>query len=292
MYDVIIIGGGVVGCAVARELSRYRVKTLLLEKTNDICNGQSKANTAIIHGGYDAKPGTLKAKFNVLGNAMFDRIHEELDVPVQWNTSLVVSFSLEDHPALEKLLEQGRQNGCRGELRIIDEAELRQREPNVGQEAKEALLVGAGGIVCPYELTVAFAENAAKNGVEEKILFAEGDLFRAKTKSEKSLSRRSYDIICANPPYVPTAEIEELEPEVRDHDPLLALDGGADGLDFYRRLAKDAPAHLNEGGKILLEIGCGQGADVIRIFAETGWREGRVEQDLSGRDRVFSALKP
>lgn len=135
-------------------------------------------------------------------------------------------------------------------------------------------------------------ENAAKNGVEEKILFAEGDLFRAKTKSEKSLSRRSYDIICANPPYVPTAEIEELEPEVRDHDPLLALDGGADGLDFYRRLAKDAPAHLNEGGKILLEIGCEQGADVIRIFAEAGWREGRVEQDLSGRDRVFSALKP
>ncbi len=135
-------------------------------------------------------------------------------------------------------------------------------------------------------------ENAAKNGVEEKILFAEGDLFRAKTKSEKSLSRRSYDIICANPPYVPTAEIEELEPEVRDHDPLLALDGGADGLDFYRRLAKDAPAHLNEGGKILLEIGCGQGADVIRIFTEAGWREGRVEQDLSGRDRVFSALKP
>ncbi|MBR4164896.1 MAG: peptide chain release factor N(5)-glutamine methyltransferase [Lachnospiraceae bacterium] len=135
-------------------------------------------------------------------------------------------------------------------------------------------------------------ENAAKNGAEEKILFAEGDLFRAKTKSEKSLSRRSYDIICANPPYVPTAEIEELEPEVRDHDPLLALDGGADGLDFYRRLAKDAPAHLNEGGKILLEIGCEQGADVIRIFAEAGWREGRVEQDLSGRDRVFSALKP
>ena len=135
-------------------------------------------------------------------------------------------------------------------------------------------------------------ENAAKNGVEEKILFAEGDLFRAKTKSEKSLSRRSYDIICANPPYVPTAEIEELEPEVRDHDPLLALDGGADGLDFYRRLAKDAPAHLNEGGKILLEIGCGQGADVIRIFTEAGWREGRVEQDLSGRDRVFSPRSP
>ena len=165
IYDVIIIGGGVVGCGTARELTRRRARVLLIEKTNDICNGQSKANTAIIHGGYDAKPGTLKAKFNVLGNAMFDQLHEELDVPVAWNSSLVVSFSLDGRAALEKLLDQGRKNGCRGELRIIDEKELREREPNVGSEAKEALLVGAGGIVCPYELTVAYAENAAKNGV-------------------------------------------------------------------------------------------------------------------------------
>ena len=165
-FDVIIIGGGVVGCAVARELSRYQTKTLLLEKTNDICNGQSKANSAILHGGYDAKPGTLKAKFNVLGNAMFDRIHEELDVPVQWNTSLVVSFNKDDHPALEKLLQQGIDNGCRGELRIIGEEELRRREPNLGSTACEALLVGSGGIVCPYELTAAYAENAAMNGAE------------------------------------------------------------------------------------------------------------------------------
>ena len=166
MYDVIIIGGGVVGCAIARELTRYKGKILLLEKSNDICNGQSKANTAIIHGGYDAKPGSLKAKFNVLGNAMFDKLHEELDVPVQWNTSLVVSFNKEDHPALQKLLDQGIANGCRGELRIIDEKELREREPNVGSTACEALLVGAGGIVCPYELTTAYAENAAMNGAE------------------------------------------------------------------------------------------------------------------------------
>ena len=135
-------------------------------------------------------------------------------------------------------------------------------------------------------------ENAAKNGVEEKILFAEGDLFRAKTNSGKSLMRRSYDIICANPPYIPTAEIDGLEPEVRDHDPLLALDGGADGLDFYRRLAKDAAAHLNANGRIVLEIGCEQGADVVRLFEEAGWKEGRVEKDLAGRDRVFSARRP
>lgn len=166
MYDVIIIGGGVVGCAVARYMSRFQSKTLLLEKTNDICNGQSKANTAIIHGGYDCKPGTLKAKFNVEGNGMFQQLHEELDFPIKWNTSLIVSFNLDDHPAVEKLLEQGKKNNCRGELRIIDEEELRRREPNVGKDAKEALLVGSGGICCPYEMTIAFAENAAMNGVE------------------------------------------------------------------------------------------------------------------------------
>ena len=165
MYDVILIGGGVVGCAVARYLSRFKAHVLLLEKTNDICNGQSKANTAIIHGGYDAKPGTLKAKFNVAGNAMFEALHSELDFPVQWNTSLVVSFTGDGHNTLERLLSQGRENGCRGELRIIDEQELRSREPHIGREAKEALLVGSGGICCPYEMTVALAENAAMNGV-------------------------------------------------------------------------------------------------------------------------------
>ena len=189
LYDVIIIGGGVVGCGTARELMRRQARVLLLEKTNDICNGQSKANTAIIHGGYDAKPGTLKAKFNVLGNAMFDQLHEELDVPVQWNTSLVVSFQEDGHVALEKLLDQGIQNGVRGELRIIDEAELRRREPNVGSEAKEALLVGAGGIVCPYELTIAYAENAAKNGAEF--------LRNAEVTEVKKLSNGHWQVISA-----------------------------------------------------------------------------------------------
>jgi len=164
MVDVIIIGGGVVGCAVARELSRYSLNIALLEKTDDISNGQSKANTAIIHGGYDAHPGTQKAKFNVLGNKMYDQICEELDVPYKWNTSLVVSFSPEDHESLEALKRQGIENGVPG-LSIIGQDELRKREPNIGSTACEALLVTNGGIVCPYELTEAFAENAAMNGV-------------------------------------------------------------------------------------------------------------------------------
>lgn len=168
MYDIIIIGGGVVGCAVARYLARFNAKTMLLEKTNDICNGQSKANTAIIHGGYDCKPNTLKAKFNVEGNAMFEQLRNELDFPVKWNTSLVVSFSYDDRPTLEKLRQQGIENKCRGELRIIPQEELRALEPNVGEKACEALLVGAGGICCPYEMTVALAENAAINGVTFK----------------------------------------------------------------------------------------------------------------------------
>lgn len=165
MYDVLIIGGGVVGCAVARELSRYRLKILLLEKSFDICAGQSKANTAIIHGGYDAKPGTLKAKYNVAGNLMFDRICSELEVPYKWNTSLVVSFNEEDDPKLNELLERGEKNGVK-KLSIIGADEIRRREPNVSKKATKALLVETGGIVCPYGLTFAYAENAAENGVE------------------------------------------------------------------------------------------------------------------------------
>lgn len=164
MQDVIIIGGGVIGCAVARELARYRADVLLLEKTADICNGQSKANTAIVHGGYDALPGTNKAKYNVLGNRLFPEICEELDVPFMRNTSLVVSFSPDGRAMLETLLARGRKNGVAG-LSILTRDALHRREPNLSADACEALLVEAGGICCPYELAQAYAENAALNGV-------------------------------------------------------------------------------------------------------------------------------
>ena len=164
-YDVIVIGGGVVGCATARELSKYNLKIALLEKSVDICAGQSRANTAIIHGGYDAKPGTKKAYYNVKGNGMFDEICGELDVPHEWNTSLVVSFSQEEDPQIDELYQRGLLNGVPG-LEIIDHDEIMRREPNINPEAHRALLVNNGGIVCPYELTTAYAENAAVNGVE------------------------------------------------------------------------------------------------------------------------------
>ena len=165
MLDVIIIGGGVVGCTVARNLARYDLKVALLEKAADICEGQSKANTAIVHGGYDAKPHTRKAKYNVLGNKMYAKVCSELDVPLKWNTSLVVSFSEDGTKSLEELKDQGEINGV-SKLSIIGKDELRKREPNIGATACAALLVETGGIVCPYQLTVANAENAAENGVK------------------------------------------------------------------------------------------------------------------------------
>lgn len=186
MKDVVIIGGGVIGCAVARELSRYKLEVALLEKSEDICDGQSKANTAIVHGGYDAVPNTLKAKFNVLGNKMFDRIAKELNVPFERNTSMVLSFSDndEDKSHLRDLKQQGELNGVEG-LEIIDAKEVRRREPNVSGEVHEALLVPNGGIVCPYELTQAYAENAAENGVE---------FFRNAQVTDITLENGVYDI--------------------------------------------------------------------------------------------------
>ena len=164
-YDVIIIGGGVVGCAVSRELTKYDLKVALLEKSVDICAGQSKANTAIIHGGYDAKPGTKKAYYNVLGNKMFGKVCEELDVPHEWNSSLVVSFAPDQDGKISELYERGQKNGVPG-LGIIDHDEIMRREPNINPEARLALDVQNGGICCPYELTIAFAENAARNGAD------------------------------------------------------------------------------------------------------------------------------
>ncbi len=166
MRDVIIIGAGVIGCATARELSRRKLDILVVDQASDVADGGcSKANTAIVHGGYDAKSGTLKAKYNVAGNAMFDAISQELEVPFERNGSLVVAFEGDDLSGLEELKARGETNGVPG-LEILNQAALQAKEPNIGPTAVAALWVPTGGIVCPYELTVAYAENAAANGVQ------------------------------------------------------------------------------------------------------------------------------
>lgn len=165
MYDVVIIGAGVNGCAIARELARYQLKTAVLERCADLCEGTSKANSGIVHAGHDAKTGTLKAQLNVAGSRMMKALSEELDFPYQQNGSLVLCFDEQDRDKLEELKKRGEANGVEN-LRIIEREELLALEPQIGERAVAALLAPSGGIVCPFGLTIALAENAAVNGVE------------------------------------------------------------------------------------------------------------------------------
>lgn len=165
MYDVAIIGAGVVGSAIAKELSKYRVKACVLEREEDVCCGTSKANSAIVHAGFDAIPGTLKAKLNVRGNEMMDDLAKELDFPFKRNGSLVVCTAGQNPANLEKLMERGTANGV-FDLRILSRKELLALEPNLADDVAYALYAPTGSIVCPFHLTMAFAENAYTNGVE------------------------------------------------------------------------------------------------------------------------------
>lgn len=164
-YEVIIIGTGVSGAAIARELSRYEVKCLVLDKEEDVCCGTSKANSAIIHAGYDAANGTMMAKMNVEGNAMMTKLAEDLDIPFKRNGSLVLCFSEEDMPGLQKLYENGVANGV-PQLQILKKEEVLDIEPNISDDIYAALYAPTGGIVCPFHLNMALAENACANGVE------------------------------------------------------------------------------------------------------------------------------
>ncbi len=164
-YDIIVIGAGVSGSAVARELSAYDWKVAVLEKASDICEGTSKANSGIVHAGYDAKPGTKKAALNLRGNALMENLAGQLDFPFRRNGSLVLCFDIKDREKLQKLLERGQENGVEG-LRILEREELLEMEPNLSDKAVAALYAPTGGIVCPFGLTEALAENASVNGVD------------------------------------------------------------------------------------------------------------------------------
>lgn len=168
-YDVVVIGAGVVGAATARELSKYELSVVVVEKEEDVCSGTSKANSGIVHAGYDAKPGTNKAKFNVEGSKMMPELAKELDFEFENNGSLVLCFDDVDRYKLTELLERGEANGVKG-LRIIEGDEAREIEPEVSEEVVAALYVPTGGIVCPFGLNIALAENACDNGVEFKFL--------------------------------------------------------------------------------------------------------------------------
>ena len=167
MYDIIVIGAGVSGCAAARELSRYQADICVVDKEEDVCCGTSKANSAIVHAGYDAAEGSLMAKLNVEGNLMMEQLSRDLDFSFRRNGSLVLCMREEDRPNLEALYERGVKNGVK-DLRILTKEEVKEMEPNVTDDMVGALYAPTGGIVCPFGLTIALAENAAMNGVEFK----------------------------------------------------------------------------------------------------------------------------
>ena len=165
MFDVAIIGAGVIGCAVAYELSQYELRVVLVEKENDVAMGASRANTAIIHGGYDPEPHTLMGKLNVEGMRRCFELCEELDVQCKKTGSWVVAFDSEQCRTLQTLLEQGIANGCEG-LEILSGELVRSREPNLSDEIVSALWVPESGVMNPWEFALAMAEVAVRNGVD------------------------------------------------------------------------------------------------------------------------------
>lgn len=165
MEDVIIIGAGVSGCSIARELSRYNVKVTVLEKEEDVASGTTKANSAIVHAGFDAKPNTLKAKLNVEGSKMMEQLSKDLDFEYKKNGALVVCTNEDELEKLEKLYNNGIQNGVEG-LEILNKEQVRKLEKNLSDEVCGALLAKSSAIICPFGLTIALAENAHTNGVK------------------------------------------------------------------------------------------------------------------------------
>lgn len=164
MYDIIIIGAGVCGSAVARELSRYQARICVVERCEDVCCGTSKANSGIAHAGYDAPSGSLMARLNLLGSRMLEPLSTELDFPYRRNGSLVLCMSQADLPQLQALYARGVANGVEG-LAILDHDQVLEKEPHVSPDVVAALWAPTGAILCPFGLNLALAENAAANGV-------------------------------------------------------------------------------------------------------------------------------
>ncbi|WP_338912583.1 NAD(P)/FAD-dependent oxidoreductase [Clostridium perfringens] len=168
MRDIIVIGAGVVGCSIARELSKYNLDVLVVEKNSDVSEGVSKGNSGIVHAGYNEKIGTLKAKLNIEGNKIFDDLSRDLQFPFKRNGAFILAFSDEEMKTLESLKENGEELGVEG-LEILTREEALNIEPNLNKKIVGVLNVKTSGIVSPYEMTIALAENAAENGVEFKL---------------------------------------------------------------------------------------------------------------------------
>ena len=189
MFDAVVIGAGVVGAMTARNLTSYGLKVCIVEKENDVAMGATKANSAIVHAGFDAKEGSLKAKLNVMGSEMMAEVAKELGVKYINNGSLVVGFNDEDKKTIEELYERGVKNGVKN-LSVLTGDEAREIEPNLSDDITCALNAPTGAIICPYELTIAAVGNAMDNGATLKLnskvtaIEKDADIFKVVTEKE------------------------------------------------------------------------------------------------------------
>ncbi|MGM0641449.1 MAG: NAD(P)/FAD-dependent oxidoreductase [Thermotogota bacterium] len=194
MYDILIIGAGVIGTSIARELSKYNMKIALLEKTKDVSNGSSKANSGIVHGRYAAKHGTLKAKMCSEGREYFPKLNEQLNFGYRKTGALVLGFESEDLASVETLKENGIKNGSDPKtLKILKGKEIQNYEPLINPETKYALYDSEVGVCSPYEMTIALAENAIKNGLD---LFLENevvDILKENNKFKIKTNQKNFD---------------------------------------------------------------------------------------------------
>ncbi len=165
MVDVVIIGGGIIGCCVARELSKYKLDILLLDKQTELTEGTTKANSGIVHAGYDCTPGSLKAKLNVLGNEMFTKLVEELEIPYKKNGSMLLAFSEEEKQGLNKVMDKAVKNKV-PDVTLLTKEQIKNMEPNINDSVVAAFFAPTGGIISSYEAAIAFAESAYINGVK------------------------------------------------------------------------------------------------------------------------------
>lgn len=194
LYDVVIIGAGVVGAITARELSKYKMNVCVLEAEEDVAIGASRANSGIVHGGFDPEAGTLKAILNVRGTSLLPSLAKELDVHYRNNGSMVLAFCEEDEEKIKALYERGIKNGVKG-LSVITGEKAREIEPNLSENVKAALLCESSGIVCPYGLTIAAIGNAMDNGCDLILGFnvdrieRVGDIYKISSE-EKSVEAR------------------------------------------------------------------------------------------------------
>lgn len=252
MKDIIIIGGGAIGTSIARELSKYKLDILLLEKNTEVCQETTKANSAIIHGGYDAEPGSLKAKLNVEGTAMFEELSKDLEFTYKNIGSLVLAFDEEDKLMLEELYNRGVENDVPG-MEIIDGSSAREIEPLVSEDVIAALHCKSAGIVDPFNYSYAMMENAIDNGAqlqtEEEVIDLEEDKDGIRVKTNKGEYQARFVINASG------LNSDRLANMAGDFDFKLIPTKG-----IYRLLRKDPKFNL---GKVLFQTPTKKGKGVL-----------------------------